>query len=183
MVSPTQQDAQLPRVAYIGLGSNVGDREEHLRSAISALNAIGRVATVSSFYETEAVGTVPQPDFLNAVVELRTERKPEELLVAMLRIEQQHGRDRSASPAKGPRTLDLDLLSYDAVVRETNTLTLPHPALEQRRFVLAPLTEIAPRWQHPVSGKTAAQLLADLADDFDDHRPAVRRISSEQQSS
>jgi len=165
---------QLPQLAtaYIALGSNIGDREEHLRSAITALNQIGNVTEISSFYETEPVGAIPQPDFLNAAVQLQTQQKPEELLSALLRIEQQHGRDRTASPPKGPRKLDLDFLSYDGIVLETPTLTLPHPALEQRRFVLAPLAEIAPEWQHPVSGKTSTQLLKELTD----KDSAVRRI-------
>src|SRR5665213_3547399 len=163
---------QASTTAYIALGSNIGDREEHLRSAIAALNQIGNVAAMSSFYETEPVGTIPQPDFLNAVLELRTQQTPKELLASLLQIEQQHGRDRTATPPKGPRTLDLDLLSYDGMVLETPTLTLPHPALEQRRFVLAPLAEIAPEWQHPVSGKTSTQLLKELTD----KDSAVRRI-------
>jgi 2-amino-4-hydroxy-6-hydroxymethyldihydropteridine diphosphokinase len=173
---------QASAATYIALGSNIGDREEHLRSAIAALNQIGDVTAVSSFYETEPVGTISQPDFLNAAVELRTQQKPEELLASLLRIEQQHGRHRTVAPPKGPRTLDLDLLSYDNIVLQTPTLTLPHPALEQRRFVLAPLAEIAPQWQHPVSSRTATQMLADLADKCRDELPAVRRITTPQQS-
>lgn len=163
--------------AYIALGSNLGDRENHLRAAIAALYQIGDVTAVSSFYETEPVGTFPQPDFLNAVVELRTEQKPEELLTALLGVERQHGRDRTASPPKGPRTLDLDLLSYDTLVLKTPTLTLPHPALAERRFVLVPLTEIAPQWGHPLSGKTAAEMLAELPPVTPDSRSTVRKLS------
>jgi 2-amino-4-hydroxy-6-hydroxymethyldihydropteridine diphosphokinase len=148
--------------AYVALGSNLGDRVEHLRSAIAALLHLGTVEAVSSFYETAPVGLVAQPDFLNAVVALQTTLPPQELMAALLRIEQQHGRGRSASVPKGPRTLDLDLLSYGDVAMETPSLTLPHPSLAERRFVLAPLEEIAPLWRHPVSGKTAAELLAGL---------------------
>lgn len=183
MFNSIQQDESHSSTAYIALGSNLGDREHHLRSAITALNLLGQVTAISSFYETEPVGTVPQPDFLNAVVELRTPQKPQELLSALLRIEQQHGRDRAASPPKGPRTLDLDLLSHGDKVLQTQTLTLPHSALEQRRFVLAPLAEIAPGWQHPVSGKTAAQLLAELPDKTEDGSQSVRRLAAPPQLS
>jgi 2-amino-4-hydroxy-6-hydroxymethyldihydropteridine diphosphokinase len=158
--SPPSVDAT---TAYIALGSNLGDREQTLRSAVAALRQLGSVDAVSSFYETAPVGMLQQPDFLNAVVELRTALAPNELMTALLRIEQQHGRDRSASVPKGPRTLDLDLLSYGDVVTETPTLTLPHPSLAERWFVLEPLMEVAPQWRHPVSRKSAAILLSELS--------------------
>lgn len=173
--------------AYIGLGSNMEDREAHMRSAIVALRQVGSVEKISSFYETEPVGTVSQPDFLNAVVELQTDVPPEDLLVTLLRIERDHGRDRSAIPPKGPRTLDLDLLGYDDMVLETPSLTLPHPALVERRFVLAPLAEITPEWRHPTNGKTASQLLAELSERMAqpgrETAQTVRKISNGLQSS
>lgn len=152
-------------VAYVALGSNLDDREGHLRSAIQEIGRIGTVELVSSFYETEPVGDVPQADFLNAVLKLRTSLRPEDALAVLLQIEQQHGRDRSGVPPKGPRTLDLDLLSYDDLVLELSGLTLPHPAIAERRFVLVPLAEIAPEWCHPVSGKSAAEMLTELPPD------------------
>ena len=164
--------------AYIALGSNLGDREATFRSAIAALRELGSVEAISSFYETAPIGIVEQPDFLNAVVALRTALAADELMAALLRIEQQHGRDRSASVPKGPRTLDLDLLSYGDRVTETPTLTLPHPSLAERRFVLAPLTEIAPLWRHPVSGKTAAALLSELLHRAGDSSQPLRKIHS-----
>lgn len=164
-------------IAFIALGSNLGNREEHLRGALLSLRHLGKLNRISSFYETEPVGDVAQPDFLNAVAELQTQLPPKELLSALLRIEQEHGRDRSVSLPKGPRTLDLDLLSYDNVVTTTPTLTLPHPALAERSFVLAPLVEIAPEWRHPVSGKTATQLLAELGGKREDRSHTVRKFS------
>ncbi len=165
-------------IAYIALGSNLGYREGTLRSAIAALREFGSVEAISSFYETAPIGITEQPNFLNAVVALRTALPPEELMAALLRIEQQHGRDRSASVPKGPRTLDLDLLSYGDNVMETPTLTLPHPSLAERRFVLAPLAEIAPQWRHPVSGKTAAALLSELLHRGGDSSQPLRKIHS-----
>lgn len=163
-------------IAFVALGANLGEREEHLHSAITALGQLGTVEAVSSLYETAPVGPVSQPDFLNAVVALQTTLPPQDLMVALLRIEQQHGRDRSVSVLKGPRTLDLDLLAYDDVVMETPGLTLPHPALAERRFMLAPLAEIAPAWRHPVSGKNAAELLAELPCTGEERGQKVRKI-------
>jgi 2-amino-4-hydroxy-6-hydroxymethyldihydropteridine diphosphokinase len=165
-------------IAYVALGANLGDRERTFRLAIAALRQLGTVEAVSSFYETAPVGLVEQPDFLNVVVALQTQLPPQELMTALLHIEQQHGRDRNISVPKGPRTLDLDLLSYDNLVMETPALTLPHPALTKRRFVLVPLAEIAPQWRHPVCGKTAAELLADLLRDDRESTQTVRKMES-----
>lgn len=164
--------------AYIGLGSNLGNREERLCSALLAMRALGHVTRISSFYETEPVGPVAQPDFLNAVAELQTVLPPEELLAALLRIEQQHGRDRAAAPPKGPRTLDLDLLAYDDVVMDSTALTLPHPALAERAFVLVPLAEIAPEWGHPVLKKSVIQMLAELNVNSGGNAARVRKFCS-----
>ncbi len=164
--------------AYVALGSNLGDRVEHLRTAIAALRGLGSVEAISSFYETTPVGLVEQPDFLNAVAALRTGLSPQELMNALLRIEQQHGRDRGASVPKGPRTLDLDLLSYGDVVMETPSLTLPHPAMTERRFVLVPLEEIAPHWRHPLSGKTATELLAAISRAEEESSHKVRKMKT-----
>ena len=169
--------------AYIALGANLGDRDQTLRSAVAALRQLGSVDAVSSFYETAPVGMVDQPDFLNAVVALRTALTPQELMTALLSIEKQHGRDRSASVPKGPRMLDLDLLSYGDAVMETPTLNLPHPSLAERRFVLAPLAEIAPEWRHPVSGKSAAILLSELSQRDSDFSQSVHKVQSSTASS
>ncbi|MHB8302056.1 MAG: 2-amino-4-hydroxy-6-hydroxymethyldihydropteridine diphosphokinase [Acidobacteriaceae bacterium] len=162
--------------AYIALGSNLGDREAYLLAALESLAMLGTVSAISSFYETDPVGEVPQAAFVNAVAELQTACPPEGLLAAMLRIEQQQGRDRNNSLPKGPRTLDLDLLSCGDVVLHTPTLTLPHPELAQRGFVLVPLAEIAPHWRHPATGKSAMQLLAELLRAEAPQHPTVRKM-------
>jgi 2-amino-4-hydroxy-6-hydroxymethyldihydropteridine diphosphokinase len=162
--------------AYIALGSNLGNRTEALSSAISHLSGLGRVVALSSLYETEPVGYHDQPAFLNAVVALETQLEPTPLLRGLLAIERQLGRDRSQGPLKGPRTLDLDLLLMGDWIVADEELSLPHPALVQRRFVLAPLAEIAPGLRHPQSNQTMADLLALLPDEGENRISAVRRL-------
>jgi 2-amino-4-hydroxy-6-hydroxymethyldihydropteridine diphosphokinase len=162
--------------AYIALGSNLGDRGEMLSAATDRLGRVGRVAARSSLYETEPVGYHDQPAFLNAVVALETELEPLPLLRALLAIEREMGRDRSHAVLNGPRILDLDLLLVGDAVLAGGELTLPHPALARRRFVLAPLAEIAPQLHHPQHKVTMAELLDLLGDEGENRISAVRRV-------
>lgn len=146
--------------AYIALGSNLGDRLASLHQALDALRRAGiEVARVSPVYETAPVGGPPgQGPYLNAVAELRTDRPPDDLLRLLLAVEQDQGRVRTERD--GPRTLDLDLLFYDDLVRNDPHLILPHPRLHERLFVLRPLADIAPGLVHPVLKRSVAELLA-----------------------
>lgn len=150
-------------LAAIALGSNLdspfGDREANLREAVKRLGALGMVRAVSSFYDTEPEGYVDQPRFLNGAVLLEADLAPEELMRALLSVERAMGRDRAGATVKGPRVIDLDLLLYGNVVMRSEELTLPHPAMHERTFVLRPLAEIAPEMRHPVSGLTVLEML------------------------
>jgi 2-amino-4-hydroxy-6-hydroxymethyldihydropteridine diphosphokinase len=155
-------------LAAIGCGSNLestfGDREANLQEAIRLIRPLGEVRAVSSFYDTEPVGLLAQPRFLNGALLLETNLEPLALLRELLAVERAMGRDRVGAVANGPRVIDLDLLLYadrewGDVVMETEELTLPHPAMQERRFVLEPLKEIAPEWVHPVLGLTVGEML------------------------
>jgi 2-amino-4-hydroxy-6-hydroxymethyldihydropteridine diphosphokinase len=141
---------------YLSLGSNVGDRAGNLEAAIERLGKLGKVMAVSSFYETEPVEFAAQPWFLNCVVELDTERMPKQLLAAILDIEKEMGRRRIKK--KGPRTLDIDMLLFGNSIVKMKGLTIPHPAMHERRFVLEPLAEIAPEARHPVLKRSIREL-------------------------
>jgi 2-amino-4-hydroxy-6-hydroxymethyldihydropteridine diphosphokinase len=151
----------MKRTAYLSLGSNLGDRKANLREAIAHLGAVGSVGRVSALYETEPVEiSGQQPWFLNSAVALETELTPFELLQRMLAIELAMGRKRTEP--KGPRNIDMDIIFFGDEVLDTKELTVPHPAMQHRRFVLAPLAEIAPEIMHPVLRQTVRELLNTL---------------------
>ena len=164
------------KTVYLLLGSNLGDREQHLRQAIEQLRVLGEVTAVSSVYETEPQEMRGQPWFLNVAVALATELMPKQLLARMQRIEREAGRRRMQP--KGPRTLDIDMLFFGQAVMDTPTLVIPHPALHERRFVLEPLGEIAPDVRHPVFRRTVREMRDAIA-----HAPgqSSRRLGPLQQ--
>jgi 2-amino-4-hydroxy-6-hydroxymethyldihydropteridine diphosphokinase len=156
-------------ITYLSLGSNVGDREKNLREAIALLGEFGQVLRVSSIYETEPVEVTDQAWFLNCVAELETSLSASELLDGLLGIEKVMGRERRVK--KGPRNIDIDILLFGDAVISGVALTVPHPAMHLRRFVLEPLAEIAGGVRHPVLGKTVQELQRDLPEG-----QAVRKI-------
>ena len=166
--------------AFIGFGSNLGNRVDYCDRAVTLLGLLphSRLDAVSSLYETEPVndGAAPGPEwFLNGVVQIETDIAPASLLEICREIERALGRD--LENRKGPRTLDLDLLLYDDCIRNAPALTIPHPRLHQRRFVLAPLVELDPDRRHPVLGQSLRDLLAQLED-----ASVVRRLNPQPNS-
>jgi len=143
-------------VAYLSLGSNIEDREANLRAAIARLNEFGDVTAVSGLYETEPVEVVDQPWFINCAVALATDLSAEELLAGVLSIERSMGRERTRP--KGPRNIDIDIVLFGDAVIDSPALTIPHPGLAARQFVLAPLAEIAPEAVHPITLKSVCQM-------------------------
>jgi 2-amino-4-hydroxy-6-hydroxymethyldihydropteridine diphosphokinase len=150
---------------FLGLGSNVGEREKFLNRAVAELKKVRDTTIVwtSSVYETDPVGKTDQPKFLNAAVEIETQLEPRELFAAVKMIEQKLG--RTTTEHWGPREIDVDLLLYDGLVFKDEEVTVPHPEMERRKFVLVPLKEIAPDLVHPISGMTMEELVATCKDE------------------
>ena len=151
--------------SYILLGSNLGDRKKYIASAISEISVtLGIIEISSSLYETASWGKHDQPDFLNQVIELKTNLNPNDLLTGVLNIEIKLGRKRIEK--WGSRVIDIDILLYGQQIVNEPELSIPHPFLAFRRFCLMPLNEIAPKFVHPILKKTMQELLFELSDDL-----------------
>jgi 2-amino-4-hydroxy-6-hydroxymethyldihydropteridine diphosphokinase len=149
-----------PHIVFIGLGSNLGERLANLEAAVRSLPPAVQLRRRSPVYETAPWGFQEQPDFLNQVVQAETHLSPLELLTHLKSIEATLG--RVPTFRNGPRTIDLDILLYDRLVLELPDLTLPHPRLSERAFVLYPLADLAPDLRHPASGKSVRQMLGEV---------------------
>ncbi len=148
--------------AYLCLGSNLGNRQENLDKALDLLSQRMQIRKVSSLYDTEPVGNIEQPRFLNLVCQINTRLSPEELLTLAKGIELKMG--RTPGKRNAPRIIDIDILLYGDSVVETEELEIPHPRIAERAFVLFPLAEIAPGAVHPVNGKTAKEMLNEVTE-------------------
>lgn len=159
---------------HLGLGSNIGERELHLRESRRRIEqTIGDIVKTSSLYETEPVGLTDQPWFLNQAVEVKSGRSPDALLLSIKLIERNMG--RISGPRFGPRIIDIDILLAGETICRTRDLTIPHPRLAQRNFMLYPLREIAGDIIHPEIGKTIGELVLDSADRSDVRRCPLYR--------
>ncbi len=148
---------------FLSLGGNLGNTKEIFEGAYPLIEKkIGKISVYSSIYQTEAWGPIPQADFLNQVLLVSTELKPEACLTVLLEIEREFGRERKER--WGPRTLDLDILFYGDVILAESDLSIPHPRIEERKFILTPLAEIAPLFEDPTSGKSMISLLENCSD-------------------
>lgn len=150
---------------YLGLGSNLGNKEQIIKKAIARIGErVGTIVTISSFYKTAPWGYQSVHTFCNAVIAVETELSPEEVLSAVQIIERELGskEHRKSDGSYVDRLIDIDLLDYNGLVLDTYALVLPHPYMHKRPFVMEPLAEIAPQWTHPVLGKTATDILAGL---------------------
>lgn len=156
---------------FLLLGSNLGDREQMLQSAEDAITG-HEIETIqrSGLYETAAWGITDQPAFLNQVLEVETKQDPEALMQTLLEIEQSLGRERKER--YGPRSIDIDILFFDTLVYHSSVVTIPHPAIQERRFVLTPLAELAPDLIHPVFQQSVQELLSQCKDEL-----PVKKIS------
>lgn len=152
-------------VAYLCLGGNIGNRESSINEALEQINqTVGEIISFSSIYETEAWGVTNQQAYLNMCICMNTEFHSHELIKTLLHIEKNLGRERNVYHTYEPRTIDIDILFFNNEIIHNNNLTVPHPRLHLRKFVLVPLNEIAPNYLHPVLNKTIFNLLNDCAD-------------------
>ena len=169
-----RETSWVAETVYLSLGSNLGDRAANLRAAVAQIDVAARLLALSALYETQPVDVPEQRWFLNCVAAIETDQTPRELLQLALRVEAEMG--RLGTRDKGPRKIDIDVVLFGDYVVDEPGLKIPHPAMHLRRFVLEPLVEIAPEARHPILGKTARDLLAELADGKMAGEQMVRRL-------